>query len=260
VTSTTPAGIAYVDLFAAAARRFSAAIANTDLAAPVPACPTWSTYDLVVHLGNIHAWAATIVHTGSRADQPHEEPGSRAPRQVRQWYDATAARLGDVLGDVLGDALGSADLAGETWNFAGAPPTKVFWARRQLHETLMHLVDLDQAAHRPTRLDPDVSTDGIAEVLEVFIPRMHERGHRACLEEPLTMRTLDTDHVWTLQPRHDAPPFVAVRTEPGADLVEGTAAGLLTLLWKRSGTEHRDVSYVGNAGRIERFIASRLTP
>ena len=75
----------------------------------------------------------------------------------------------------------------------------------------MHLVDLDQAARRTTELPPALSTDGIAEVLEVFLPRMHARGYAADLTAPLTIRTLDTDHVWTLQPRADGPPLVAVR-------------------------------------------------
>ena len=78
------------------------------------------------------------------------------------------------------------------------------------------------------------------------------RGYVAELTAPLTIRTLDTDHVWTLTPRHDGLPFVAVRSEPGADLVEGNAVDLLRLLEARL-TDHPGVSYVGNRDRIAAF-------
>jgi hypothetical protein len=54
----------YVEQYVAAAERFAVAVASTDLHARVPACPDWTAYDLVCHLGNVHAWAATIVETG----------------------------------------------------------------------------------------------------------------------------------------------------------------------------------------------------
>lgn len=245
-------GIDFVEGFRAVAGRFADAVAVSDLRAPVPACPGWSTYDLVVHVGNVHAWAATIVETGRNAERQHDEPRSRRRAEaVAEWYVGRAEDLYAVLRDADPDA--------PTWSFAGADTTASFWSRRQHHETLVHLVDLDQAAGRGSDLDPLVCTDAIAEIFEVFLPRMHARGATIALDEPLTVRTLDTDHVWTLQPRHDAAPAVAVRTEPGADLVEGPAPALLQLLWKRCGTDHPDVGYVGNTDRIERFIASPLT-
>ncbi len=258
----------FVEEHAAVAERFAIAVASCDLSVPVPACPRWSTYDLVVHLGNVHAWAATIVETGSRAAEQNDAPSSRRPRVVAEWYAGKAEDLHEV--------LRAADPARPCWNFAGVDLTTRFWPRRQTHETWMHLVDLDQAARRTTELPPALSTDGIAEVLEVFLPRMHARGYAADLTAPLTIRTLDTDHVWTLQPRADGPPLIAVRTEPGADLVEGAAADIWQLLWKRAaapgspvvGTQRRAapplppaaVTYVGNTDRIAAFFASALTP
>ena len=250
--SSSTARIDFVESFVAAARRFASAVDGGDLGAQVPACPTWTAYDVVVHLGNVHAWAATIVETGKRAEKQDDRPKHRRPIVVSEWYAAKAEDLYAV--------LRSADPDAEAWNFAGMQATKAFWIRRQAHETTMHLVDLKQATGRRPTLDPLLSTDGIAEVFEVFLPRMHARGARTDLEEPITFRTPDTDHVWTLEPRHDAAPAVAVRIEPGADLIEAPAAALLKLLWKRAGTDHPEVNYVGNADRIERFVASRLTP
>jgi uncharacterized protein (TIGR03083 family) len=271
VSIRTTTSIDFVEEFVAAAERFAIGVASTDLRAPVPACPTWSTYDLVVHLGNVHAWAATIVETGAQAAEQNDSPASRRPRVVSEWYAGKAEDLYEVLRRATPDA--------PCWNFAGIGTTARFWPRRQTHETLMHLLDLDQASVRTTDLVPLVCTDGIAEALEVFLPRMHARGHAATLTSPLTLRAADTDHVWTLTPRHDAAPLVAVRTEPGADLVEGSAAALWQLLWKRAtppvppgsptvGPQRRgtpalpvaEVSYVGNADRIAAFMSSRLTP
>lgn len=275
----------FVAEYAAAARRFADAVAVGDLRAPVPACPRWTTYDLVVHLGNVHAWAATVVETGTAATELNDAPASHRPRAVAGWYAGKAEDLYAV--------LRAADLDAPCWNFAGVGTTARFWPRRQTHETLMHLLDLEQARGTASPTNPPdregaggstagderrdlLATDGIAEVLEVFLPRTHARGYPAELTEPLTLRTTDTDHVWTLTPRHDGPPLVAVRTEPGADLVEGPAGALWRLLWKRAaapGTPElvrqrrgpmplpvADVAYVGNAARIAAFIGSRLTP
>lgn len=242
-------GIDFVEEFASAAERFAVALAYGDMSATVPACPGWATYDLACHVGNTHSWAATVVETGRSAAQQNDAPTSRRPRAVCAWYTGKAEDLYEV--------LRAADPAAPCWNFARVDETAGFWQRRQLHETLMHLVDLDQAHGRSTDLSPEVCTDGVAEVFEVFLVRMHAKGYVAELEAPLTVRTLDTDHVWTLTPRRGAPPFVAVRTEPGADLVEGDAADLLQVLWKRLPPD--SVSWVGNHERIGAFLDSRIT-
>ena len=264
----TTTSLDFVEEYVAAAERFAVAVASSDMRSPIPACPTWSTYDLVVHLGNVHAWAATIVETGARAVEQNDHPSSRRQRVVSEWYAGKAEDLYEV--------LRSADLDMPCWNFAGVGSTARFWPRRQTHETWMHLVDLDQGSGRTTDVPALTCTDGIAEVLEVFLPRMHARNHPADLAGPLTLRAVDTEHVWTLTPRQDGPPLVAVRTEPGADLVEGSAADLWRLLWKRAAAPGSPsvgvqrgaprplppahVSYVGNADRIAAFVSSRLTP
>lgn len=267
VPARTTSTLDFVEEYVAAADRFADGVARGDLRSPVPACPPWSAYDLAVHLGNIHAWAATIVETGGPAPEQNDAPPSRRPRVVAEWYAAKAEDLYRVLDGALLDSA--------CWSLGGIGTAR-FWPRRQTHETLMHLADLDRACGRTTDLPALLCTDGVAEVLEVFLPRMHARGHVASLTAPLTLRATDTDHVWTLTPRHDAPPMVAVRTEPGADLVEGSAAALWQLLWRRTvapgsaivAAQRRaartlpaaEVSYVGNNDRISGFMSSRLTP
>src|SRR3954466_10178319 len=168
-----------VEQYADAADRFATAVGSTDLRAPVPSCPGWSTYDLVVHLGNVHAWAATILETRRRAAELNDRPRSSRPRTVSQWYTGKA-------GDLL-QVLRCTPLDEPCWNFAYSSGTTGFWHRRQLHETTVHQVDLDLAARRRPALDPEQSADGIDEVLTVFLHRMHERGHAAPLERPVAL-------------------------------------------------------------------------
>jgi len=257
----TTTSIDFVEEYARAAERFAAAVGHSELRSPVPGCPVWSTYDVVVHLGNVHAWAATIVETGAATAEQNDAPGSRKPRVVSDWYTGKAEDLYQV--------LRAADPDAACWNFAGVALTARFWPRRQTHETLMHLHDVDQAHGRTTDLAAPVSANGVAEVLEVFLPRMHARGHPVALTRPLTLYATDTGDAWTLLPQQDAPPVVRTAgfgtdgsvpaglegndlgsggqgsdgsngagsvTHGGEahDSVNGTAAELWRLLWNRS--------------------------
>ena len=245
-------GIDFITEFGEAARRFLAAAAETNPREQVAACPGWSTYDVVVHLGNTHAWAATILETGQRAAKQNDEPDSRKPRAISSWYAAKAEDLYRV--------LQAADPTASCWNFTGRDLTPRFWARRQTHETLVHLVDLDQACGRTTELPDRLCTDGIAEVLSVMVPRMYQRGRRVELSAPLSLRTTDGPAAWTLLPHGDRPPAIRPGTDPDADLLEGTASTLFRLLWGRVGADDPAVSRKGNTARIDAFLSSPLTP
>jgi uncharacterized protein (TIGR03083 family) len=271
----------HVDLYLAAADRFAAAVLGVDLRAPVASCPGWSTYDLVCHLGNVHSWAATIVETRVAAPEQNDEPRSRRPRAVAEWYAGKAEDLYRV--------LRAADPDVPCWNFAyGEGPTG-FWSRRQLHETTIHLLDLLP----DTDLDPLVCADGVDEVLGVFLRRMHERGHPAALTAPLCLVATDVDRAWTVMPRVEqpggigvpqqprgsaaetaplagppagpagppaGPPLVVERRHPSADRVEAPAEVLYRLLWKRLPLDHPAVRRTGDVARVQAFLLSRLVP
>jgi len=245
-------GIDFITEFGEAARRFAAAAADTNPRARVPACAGWSTYDLVVHLGNTHAWAATIVETGQRAVEQNDEPGSRKPRALGEWYAAKAEDLYRV--------LQAADPTATCWNFVGRDLAPRFWARRQTHETLVHLVDLDQASGRTTDVADRLCADGIAEVLSVMVPRMYQRGRRVELSAPLSLRITDGPAAWTLLPHGDRPPAIRPGVDPDADRLEGTASTLFRLLWGRVAADDPAVSRIGDTARIDAFLGSPLTP
>ena len=266
---------AYVD----ASTRFAQAVRRGDLSAAVPACPGWSTYDVIVHLGNYHGWAATIVETGQRVPAHDDAPESKVAAEVADWYAGKAEDLAAVLRGVSPQT--------RCWNFTGTRLTGAFWARRQLHETTLHLVDLDQAAGRPSDLSPVLCADGVDEVLTTMLPLMRSRGRVAPLATPLIFRAVDHAMAWTLRADGDeSAPAVArlkglaalksgglglfaVDASDAPNAVNGPAGLLWQLLWRRTGRSpedgspvltHPELSYDGDTKAIHAFLESQLTP
>jgi uncharacterized protein (TIGR03083 family) len=175
---------------------------------------------------------------------------------VADWY---VGKAGDLLA-VLRDA----DPDDDCWTFSTRHHTKAFWPRRQAHEALVHLVDLHQSQGRTTDVPASLAADGVAEVLEVFLPRMHARGYPADLAAPVLLNAADTGDTWLVSPSGDGPPsFRHVGdtdlVESGVDLVTGSAADLDLLLWKRISTDAVGVTLDGDRGRLLRFLGSPLT-
>ncbi len=258
----------FVQEFAAAADRFAVAVGWSELHAEVPSCPGWTVRDVVVHLGNVHAWAATVVETASRAEQLNDEPRGSRPRSFREWYVAKAEDLYQVLRQCPPQT--------PCWNFAFDGGVAEFWQRRQVHETTIHRVDLDEAAGRDSELSPQVAADGVDEVLSVLLRRMHRRGQPVPLDGPVQVTASDTGDSWLVTParRLDSglsgvaaavvppPPTlqrVAASDEPAAaGRVEGSAADLYRRLWHRRAAEELRIS--GDEALVRAFLGSRLTP
>jgi uncharacterized protein (TIGR03083 family) len=241
-----------VEGFATAAEAFARMLSSADLRADVPSCPGWRVYDLAVHLGNEHGWAATVVETGIRAAEQHDAPPSRRrAKAVARWYAGKAEDLHEV--------LRGGDPSATCWNFAsGSGPTR-FWSRRQWHETTMHTVDLAQATSTASPLEPEPSADGVDETLRVFLPWMAARGRPADLPAPVALVASDLGRRWDLLP-DDPSPRVALGLTTASSRVEAPAALLFQLLWRRVSPEHPDVTYGGDPGPVRRFLAGPLTP
>lgn len=257
--------------FRDAAERFAETVAGCDLRATVAACAPWTAYDLVVHLGNIHAWAATIVETGRAAAEQNDKPSSSRSRAVSKWYVAKAEDLYQV--------LRHAPPSAPCWNFVLGAGVAAFWPRRQLHETTIHQVDLDLTLGRSRPLKAEVCVDGIAEVLELMMTRMHRRGHPAELTEPLALVASDTGDSWVLTPGGRGDPVSNVvplqaaggdagvpaavtrvhRVADTMDCVEASADVLYRLLWHRR-VPPGAVHVTGDEQRVQAFLRSRLTP
>ncbi|MEU4190938.1 maleylpyruvate isomerase family mycothiol-dependent enzyme [Kribbella sp. NPDC026611] len=238
--------------FERTAAELAAVLGNLDPDSAVPACPGWTVADLALHVGSGQRWAASILLSGT---------GQKVPEVLRttiswpDWYAGTSA--------ALAAAIRAVDPDEPCWNFAPVDQRAGFWARRRLHETAIHLVDAVQAgAPGVTGLDvipPAVAADGVAEVFEVFLPRMLARGFALAVTRQVGVRATDTGHEWTLSPSGQrVPPEVEDGKATGEAVLSGTAAELVLCLWKRlPGTV---LTVEGDPALATAFLAGKTTP
>ncbi|MEV6275966.1 maleylpyruvate isomerase family mycothiol-dependent enzyme [Nocardia sp. NPDC051832] len=180
------------------------------LDAPVEHCGEWTLYDLIDHMGGGNLWVVTAVkeHRGDY-DPP---AGPRDPAALRDWYSETANALVSVL---------AADPDTPAWTFF-PPHTVGFWRRRRWLETLVHRFDAEHALGIDSRIEPAHAADGIAEVLEVFVPRMIKRGLATEPTHAVRLSAIDTGGSWVLGPG-----------DPVAT-ISGPATKLFLALWNRA--------------------------
>ncbi|WP_414940574.1 maleylpyruvate isomerase family mycothiol-dependent enzyme [Amycolatopsis sp. cmx-11-51] len=223
-----------------------------DHAAPVPCCGDWRLRDLVVHLGNVHRWAAGIVRTGDPAPQLF---GVEPDEDIAAWYGDCA--------DGLIEALREASPDDGAWNFTAAAKTKAFWYRRQVHETAVHLLDAHRAAGTEHTLDPSIAADGVDEVLLGMLPKVKRWHTPPVVTVPLLLKTSDTGHAWLITPPGTDGIPGSRRADPAETaeaVVEGTAEGLDLLLWQRVGLAESGLGITGDGTAAETFLAGPFTP
>jgi uncharacterized protein (TIGR03083 family) len=150
----------YLQALQADAARISGVALNAADAA-VPGCPGWDVGDVVRHLASVYRHKAASVRLGRRApDEPHPtEP--RAPAALVTQLEASLADLLDAIGR---------DGAASAWTWWDGDRTVGFWQRRMAQETLVHRVDVEQAAGSAPVVDDELAVDGVDEVLTAFLP------------------------------------------------------------------------------------------
>jgi uncharacterized protein (TIGR03083 family) len=194
-----------------AARDVVALLAEGELDAPVPGCPRWRLLDLARHLGGIHRWARTAVAEG----RPGPESDADAPTErgaLVDWFRAGAAELSETLRRTDPDT--------PCWTFGPRPRTAAFWVRRQAHETVMHAYDAAASQGRTRPFDPDLASDGVDEVVTMFVPRQLRLGRIPPLPAAVALEVPDGRRVLG-----DGDP---------AATVTGPADAVLLLLWRRT--------------------------
>jgi len=220
-----------------ALRQDSAAIevaGARDLHAAVPACPGWQLGDLVDHVGQIHRWVTAMVEANAseRYDRKSQPQSPRKDSEKLAWFRQGAARLVEAL-----------ETAGEetpVWNWSQLPHLSAFWHRRMAHETSIHRWDAESAAAIAAPIAAELATDGIDELLEVFLPRLLATLPTAAdLGGALAVRTTDTDRVWVIDCGRLADPANA--GEAGA-AVSADASTVLLFLYNRVGIERLEVN------------------
>jgi len=204
---------------------------SQDLTVPVRHCGDWNLRDLAEHLGQGNQWAAVAVRERHGRHQPPPAPADVAP-----WFAETAQLLTETL---------AADPATEAWTFA-PPHTVGFWRRRRCLETLVHRWDAQHAVGIASRLDPVLCGDGIAEVIEVFVPRQVKRGRMAQPQGAVRFTATDLGTSWTLGPGE------AVAT------LTATAEELMLALWNRRPMPWEQLT--GDADAARRILRGPLVP
>ncbi|MCW2793711.1 MAG: hypothetical protein JWO76_2809 [Nocardioides sp.] len=225
------------------ASRMSDLLRTADPAAPVPSCPGWTVADLAGHLGGVHRWARAAVGTA---------PGDTAPRAGEPPGALTAQALADWLLEGARELVADLAAAGPDrpcWTFA-APETAAFWARRQAHETAVHRWDLAAAVGGDTSLDPRLARDGVAEVVDVLLPRQVRLARIRATPDWVELALDEEVVVVATDPDRRAPDPVG--------RVAGAGGDLLLLLWGRADPARLRVD--GDPDEVAAFLAGALTP
>lgn len=196
----------------------------------VESCPGWAVRDVAEHLGLIHRWADRLVRRRATERMTFAQlglgPASVSPEWIRDGGNGLVASLRE------------ADPDDEMWAW-GSDQHVRFWSRRQLHETLVHRMDVELAAGREPEAESVVAADAIDELLVNL--NFASRSSPGVLElrgggERLGILDLDTGGRWivTLRPdRFDVDRDEAdVPSSVDAQIV-GPAVALLLALYRR---------------------------
>jgi uncharacterized protein (TIGR03083 family) len=193
------------------------------LAAPVTSCPGWTVAAAVGHVAKVHEWASWLIRGGAPDRFSYRRP---EPDRLLDAYRAGVAELAATL------ARATDTQPMHTLWPARSP--RLFWARRQAHETAIHRVDLQLAAgYGVSDTDPDFAADGIDELVMGMIP---DRLAAATADPPVRvlLEPLDANMSWTVQVGPDGV-RVARQVSDGADLsVFGLSAELYRWVWNRA--------------------------
>ncbi len=230
----------HVDGIAAAADRLVTWADDAGFDASVPTCPGWTVGDLVAHQGMVHRWATAMLEGADHRTVGIDSYAGEAATVV--WTPDAGAWLLDGVENLLTTLSAVLDEERVFTFLREAPSPRLFWARRQHHETAMHA--LDALAARDARpvtpgdvwFGPDVSLDAVDELLVGFWPR-RTKGPRA--DGPYVAVVETGGRRWRL----DIGPEAPVTTRLGADdtvpadahVLSGPPCDIHLALWNRGG-------------------------
>jgi uncharacterized protein (TIGR03083 family) len=218
--------------------------AARDLDAHVPSCPEWNVAKLVIHTGQHHRWVANAVRGGGAEPERPGKPGLRGDDLI-EWFRSGWQKLADLL-----DA--SADET-PAWSWSGDNRVG-FWRRRTTLETLVHRWDAENATGAGTSLDPELSSDGIDEMLFVMLATDDSpyKGKNGTIE----IAPSDAAERWVLPLDEGTHPVASrAKGESSTSIAEARivapAESLLLFLWGRLGPE--DVTVEGDRALFDDF-------
>jgi uncharacterized protein (TIGR03083 family) len=204
----------------------AAALRAADLGAAIPWCPGWVVQDLCNHLTAVHRWVLLALR--DEGPPPYDESVHSSPDD----YESVSQELVRRLHEVGPDAA--------CWTFNRDNPTAGFWRRRQLQEVSIHRWDVDQHV-----LDASIAADGVAEVVDFFLPRQLRAGRTTLPSGRLVLEAGDAS--WTL-----------IEGDGPSAVVSSDASTLNLLLWGRRTLD--DVAVTGDTTFAAEVFSAALTP
>ena len=219
--------------------RFALAMNGVDVATPVDSCPGWSVLDVAEHLGTIHRWAEELVRrrSTSRIARPALEfrEGEVSPEWMREG------------GHRLVSTLREANPNDAMWAW-GVDQHVRFWSRRQLHETLVHRMDVELASDVVPQSSTDVAVDAIDEFLTNIQVASKFSPTVASIKgsgEELAIRDAESGASWTIALHEQG---FSVRAGDGTTSAQiaGPSVELLLVLCRRRSPGERGVTLSGD--------------
>lgn len=206
---------------------------------PVPSCPGWTVRDLTDHLIGIHYWVIDAINNkgGTELERP-----AATDEELPAAFRTSTSQLLTAL---------DTDPATPCWTF-GNNQTVGFWQRRQPHEHQIHRWDLEQALGQSSRLESELATDGIDEVVSFFWPRQVALGRVAEPSERLTLTDRDTGRTWHLG-------NLTTTQDPVAALT-GSPEAVLLALWQRIPLDDPRLSWSGDDGAGRDLLRLKVVP
>src|SRR5215218_4683742 len=179
-------------------------VGGQSLDAPVPACPGWDVADTLSHTGWVHR------RNAARFNLP-EGTQLTAEVSIAAGLPPEAGSTQRPEGNLVAWFRQGVNLLQQT--FEGTSPTKRITSlfgthtpslhlRRMVHETAVHRRDVEDAVDLPTGFDPTLATDGIDELLDLWVPRTFSYGDFGGTGQVIGLRATDTGGAWviTVQP------------------------------------------------------------
>jgi uncharacterized protein (TIGR03083 family) len=243
--------IAHFERETTAFHRAALMAALPDTPPPVPACPDWSTADLVRHMGHVHRLVNHIIVERLENLPTDAHDSFRAPA------DATADDLADWFAEgatALAETFRTTDPKTRVWSW-GQQQDVGFWLKEQTTEAAVHRWDLEGAIGSPQAVDKELAAEGVAEFLSDIVPyrRTLKSPKPAAMKgEGYRFRQTDGSGVWSVALDRDGLRPLA-DDEPADAELAGSASDLLLFLWHRIPGEPLLAS--GDAKMLERFFA-----
>jgi uncharacterized protein (TIGR03083 family) len=226
--------------------RFADVMTSLSLEDDVATCPGWTVRDLGEHLGVIHRWAEELVRRRSP---------ERITRESLESPDVVSSTWIEEGGTALVATLLAADPNDEMWAW-GQDQHVRFWSRRQLHETLVHRMDLELAASRTPRAESSIALDAIdeyfsnLETVSSYAPDLAAlRGHG----ERLAFRDSESGTHWSVTLAENGV-SVSKDESPFDAEVAASPVNLLLVILGRREVDSADVVVKGRSQLVDFWL------